>query len=49
MDAIRNRLEQDLKGIRTGRATTGLVDHIRVDYYGSMTPISQADGRVMTR
>ncbi len=35
------RLEQDLKGIRTGRATPGLVDHIRVDYYGSMTPIAQ--------
>ncbi len=36
-----SRLEQDLKGIRTGRATPGLVDHIRIDYYGSMTPISQ--------
>ena len=34
-------LEGDLKGIRTGRATPGLVDHIRVDYYGSATPISQ--------
>ena len=34
-------LESDLKGIRTGRATPGLVDHIRVDYYGSATPISQ--------
>ncbi len=36
-----SHLESDLKGIRTGRATPGLVDHIRVDYYGSMTPISQ--------
>jgi ribosome recycling factor len=34
-------LESDLKGIRTGRATPGLVDSIRIDYYGSMTPISQ--------
>ena len=34
-------LESDLKGIRTGRASAGLVDHIKVDYYGSMTPISQ--------
>lgn len=34
-------LENDLRGIRAGRATPGLVDHIRVDYYGSMTPISQ--------
>lgn len=34
-------LESDLKGIRTGRASPGLVDSIRVDYYGSMTPVSQ--------
>ena len=34
-------LESDLKGVRTGRATPGLVDSIRIDYYGSMTPISQ--------
>jgi len=30
-----------LQGIRTGRATPGLVDSIRVDYYGSQTPIKQ--------
>ena len=34
-------LDNDLKGIRTGRAAPGLVDHIKVDYYGSMTPINQ--------
>ncbi len=27
--------------IRTGRAHTGLLEHITVDYYGSPTPISQ--------
>ena len=27
--------------IRTGRAHTGLLDHVQVDYYGSMVPISQ--------
>ncbi|WP_454764080.1 ribosome recycling factor [Cupriavidus campinensis] len=31
----------DLAKIRTGRAHTGLLDHIQVDYYGSMVPISQ--------
>jgi ribosome recycling factor len=31
----------DLSGLRTGRATTGLVDSIRVDYYGSQTPLKQ--------
>ena len=34
-------LEGDLKGVRTGRATPGLVDGVRIDYYGSMTPVSQ--------
>ncbi len=31
----------DLAKIRTGRAHTGLLDHIQVDYYGSPVPISQ--------
>ena len=30
-----------LKGLRTGRANPGLVDSIRVDYYGSPTPLKQ--------
>ena len=30
-----------LHGLRTGRATPGLVDSIRVDYYGSPTPLKQ--------
>ncbi len=30
-----------LSGLRTGRATPGLVDSIRVDYYGSPTPLKQ--------
>jgi len=31
----------DLAKVRTGRAHTGLLDHIHVDYYGSSTPLSQ--------
>ncbi|WP_347554447.1 ribosome recycling factor [Robbsia sp. KACC 23696] len=31
----------DLAKIRTGRAHTGLLDHIQVDYYGSPVPIGQ--------
>ena len=31
----------DLAKIRTGRAHTGLLDHVQVDYYGSLGPISQ--------
>ena len=34
-------LKADLGKVRTGRAHTGLLDHIKVDYYGSMMPINQ--------
>jgi ribosome recycling factor len=34
-------LKTDLGKIRTGRAHTGLLDHVQVDYYGSPVPISQ--------
>jgi ribosome recycling factor len=34
-------LKQDYQKVRTGRAHTGLLDHIQVDYYGSMMPINQ--------
>ena len=34
-------LADQLKGVRTGRANTGLVDSIRVEYYGSPTPLKQ--------
>jgi ribosome recycling factor len=34
-------LKHDLAKIRTGRAHTGILDHVQVDYYGSMIPISQ--------
>jgi len=34
-------LKADLAKVRTGRAHTGLLDHIHVDYYGSPTALSQ--------
>ena len=34
-------LKHDLAKVRTGRAHTGLLDHIMVDYYGSMMPLNQ--------
>ncbi|QDV13292.1 Ribosome-recycling factor [Rosistilla oblonga] len=34
-------LKHSLTGIRTGRATPGLVDSIRVEVYGSQTPLKQ--------
>ena len=34
-------LEREFGRLRTGRASTNLVDNIKVDYYGTTTPISQ--------
>jgi ribosome recycling factor len=34
-------LRDELRGLRTGRATPALVDNIRVEYYGSPTPLKQ--------
>src|SRR6185503_4861258 len=34
-------LKHDLGKVRTGRAHTGLLDHIHVDYYGTPMPIGQ--------
>ena len=34
-------VQNQLQGLRTGRATPGLVDSIRVDFYGSPTPLKQ--------
>ena len=34
--------KHDLAKVRTGRAHTGLLDHVLVDYYGTPTPLSQA-------
>jgi ribosome recycling factor len=34
-------LRNDLKKLRTGRAHTSLVEHIKVDYYGTDTPLPQ--------
>jgi len=34
-------LRGDLAKVRTGRAHTGLLDHVMVDYYGNPTPINQ--------
>ena len=39
MEKAINKLKNDLTGIRTGRANPGLVDSLRVEVYGSPTPI----------
>ena len=37
-------MEREFGGIRTGRASTGLVERIMVDYYGAQTPLNQLAG-----
>lgn len=39
MDKALEYLKSELRGIRTGRASTALVEFIKVDYYGSMTDL----------
>jgi ribosome recycling factor len=34
-------LIRDMSSIRTGRASVALLDHVKVDYYGTPTPVSQ--------
>ncbi|MDL2269543.1 ribosome recycling factor [Desulfosarcina sp. OttesenSCG-928-A07] len=41
MDKTIDALENDLKRVRTGRASVSLLDGIRVDYYGTQTPLNQ--------
>ena len=41
MDKSVQSFKGDLGKVRTGRAHTGLLDHVRVDYYGTPTPINQ--------
>src|SRR5882672_92613 len=41
MDKALTDLQHEMATIRTGRATLGLLDHIRVDYYGTPTPLNQ--------
>jgi len=41
MDKSIEALRHELATIRTGKATTALLDGVKVDYYGTMTPISQ--------
>jgi ribosome recycling factor len=41
MNAALDALGREFASVRTGRASTGLLDAIRVDYYGTPTPVTQ--------
>jgi ribosome recycling factor len=54
MDAALEHLKRELAGLRTGRASLALLDMIKVDYYGTPTPLKQVanlavpESRLMT-
>ena len=41
MEKALTDLQHEMASIRTGRASLGILDHIRVDYYGTPTPLNQ--------
>src|SRR5713101_881087 len=41
MEKAVNVFRDELRGLRTGRATPALVDSLRIEYYGSPTPLKQ--------
>jgi ribosome recycling factor len=41
MEKAVSDLQHDMASIRTGRASLGILDHIRVDYYSTPTPLNQ--------
>lgn len=54
MEGMLEHLKKELAGIRTARASVSLLDGIKVDYYGTLTPIKQVasistpDARLIT-
>ena len=41
MEKALKHLHDLLRGVRTGRASTALVENLRVEYYGTLTPVNQ--------
>jgi ribosome recycling factor len=41
MEKVLSDLQHEMAGIRTGRASVSLFDHVKVDYYGTPTPLNQ--------
>ncbi|HTP36464.1 MAG TPA: ribosome recycling factor [Candidatus Acidoferrales bacterium] len=41
MEKAMSDMQHEMAAIRTGRASLGILDHIRVDYYGTPTPLNQ--------
>ncbi len=41
MEKVLSGLQHEMSGVRTGRASVGLLDNVRADYYGTLTPLNQ--------
>jgi ribosome recycling factor len=41
MEKVLSDLRHEMANIRTGRASVSLLDHVKVDYYGTPTPVNQ--------
>ena len=41
-------LKRDFSSLRTGKVTTGIIDNIKVDYYGTMTALNQVGSVIAT-
>jgi len=48
MDKSIQALKRDFATLRTGKVTTGIVDNIKVDYYGTMTALTQVGNVIAT-
>ncbi len=48
MDKSIEALKRDFASLRTGKVTTGIVDNIRVDYYGTPTALNQVGSVIAT-
>jgi len=48
MDKSIHALKRDFASLRTGKVTTGIVDNIKVDYYGTMTALTQVGNVIAT-
>ena len=48
MDKSIEALRRDFSSLRTGKVTTGIIDNIKVDYYGTMTALTQVGNVIAT-
>ena len=44
MDVALEHVKHELAGVRTGRASTALLDHVQVEAYGTKMPLNQVAG-----